>query len=986
MAQQLSPEQLQTVLSQTLSPDAETRKTAERHLLEAQKVSGHPLNVLRLMATGGSGANASALMPVLQAAAVHFKNIVKKGWDEENEDGTDGIIITAGDRNLIKTHLVELMCTAPPQIQAQCSEAISLIAAVDFPKKWDNLLPELIQKFNSPDMSVVNGVLATANSIFKSFRYVNRSDELYSDILYVLQKIQEPLLVLFKTTGQAVDAYANDKAQLAPRIEALRYMCRIFFSLNWQDLPEYFEDHMQEWMTEFAKYLKYKNPLLEDADEELEPSAVDRLQAAIVDNLFLYADKDEEPFLPFLPNFTTIVWNLLLGVTAYPKHDTLATTCIKFLAALVGKPMHRHLFQEEATLKQIITNIVIPNLMIREVDEERFEDDPQEFVMGDMEESDTESRRKRSQNLLKAMGRQFEAETTAICWEHISAMLAEFKANPSEKWAAKDAAIHLMLGISIRTESNQGVSGVNDKVDIMTFFTSNILTELQDTDHSVRPMVKATAIKFASTFRNQFTKEHIAALMPLLISHLSSDSVVVHTYSAAAIEKFLVCKMDDGTGSGRKKVKFGGEDLRPFLEPLFTGLFAIVENAEWNENEYVMKCFMRSLSSAREDIVPITQIILEKLTAALFVVAKNPRNPQYNHYLFECIALLVKSVCAKHPEHTASFEGMLFPPFQQVLQMDVAEFTPYVFQILAQLLEYRPDNSGLGESYNALLPPLLFPDVWSRKGNIPALTRLLQAYLKKGSAEIVALGKLSGILGIFQKLVASRATEASAFDLLGSITQYIPSESLQPMVKEIFRLLLMRLQQGKTPRYCRLVTGYFGQFLGQFGSDKFIEVLNSIQPNLHLMLLSQVWMPRLSTDPPVQSEAKIQIVALTKLVCETPSLLADANGQQIWLQALANGTKILTSLESYLGSASSDNASNQEEGAISYDPTFSRLHFAARPMFDPFSEVKNPAKAFVTALGQVRASNGAAVQPLIQQGQTSDPKTFAMLEAMMAKF
>ena len=43
-----------------------------------------------------------------------------------------------------------------------------------------------------------------------------------------------------------------------------------------------------------------------------------------------------------------------------------------------------------------------------------------------------------------------------------------------------------------------------------------------------------------------------------------------------------------------------------------------------------------------------------------------------------------------------AFEAMLFPPFQQVLQADIAEFTPYVFQVLAQLLECR---TGLSAAY-----------------------------------------------------------------------------------------------------------------------------------------------------------------------------------------------------------------------------------------------------------------------------------------------
>ncbi len=347
------------------------------------------------------------------------------------------------------------MCTVPPQIQSQCSEAIALIAAVDFPQKWDNLLNDILQKFNSPNPHIVSGVLLTANAIFKRFRYKVKSDALYADLLYVLQRMQEPLLQLFKTIGSSIDTYANDVEQLKPRFASLRSICRIFFSLNWQDLPEYFEDHMGEWMTDFAKYLKYQNPVLVDDDEEEEPSPIDTLQAAIIDNLYLYADKDEEPFIPYLKVFTSDVWNLFVQTSKLPKHDILATSCIKFLSSLVGKPMHKHLFQETGTLQQIISNIVIPNLHIREVDEEQFEDDPAEFILGDLEESDSESRRKRSQDLLRAMCRQFEEETTSICLQSIATMLNEFTSSNGQKWASKDAAVSPLLVFLLYTLVSQ---------------------------------------------------------------------------------------------------------------------------------------------------------------------------------------------------------------------------------------------------------------------------------------------------------------------------------------------------------------------------------------------------------------------------------------------------------------------------------------------------------------------------------------------------
>lgn len=594
-----------------------------------------------------------------------------------------------------------------------------------------------------------------------------------------------------------------------------------------------------------------------------------------------------------------------------------------------------------------------------------------------MEGSETVSRRKCSQELLKAMCRQFEAETTALCSDHIGKMLTEFNSDPTNKWAAKDTAINLMLGVAIRAESaTHGVSAINDKVNVMDFFLTHIVPELQETNQSVRPLVKATAIGFVSTFRNQFTKEHLNALMPLLIALLAFDSVVIHSYAASAIEKILTAKADGA--DGKKVPKFIKGDIAPFLETLFTGLFTIIDNTSRNENEYAMKCVMRCLSIAKEDIVPVTQTVIEKLTAALGRVAKNPRNPQYNHYLFESIAVLIRSVCSKDTNYTDAFESLLFPPFQTVLQMDVIEFVPYVFQVFAQLLEYRP---GLGAAYTSLFPPLLTPALWERKGNIPALTRLLQAYLKKGGKELASGGHLGGILGVFQKLLASRSSETNAFDLLSSITLYVPAEGLQSFLKTLFQILLTRLQQGKTARYTRLVTQYFALFIGKFGPQTFMNHMNSVQQGLGLMLTVQVWLPRLQSDLPQRLEAKIQLVGLTKLICETPDLLKDSNGQQIWCQALACLVTLVSSPGCNFSSKSMDD--DDVEVQVGYDATYSRLHFAARAPSDPFPEVDNPCTFLANSLHGLCSAQPGRIPALINQGLQSDPKLSASLMTLV---
>ena len=255
------------------------------------------------------------------------------------------ITIVPNDKDLIKNNLVELMCSGgtPRPIQMQISEAISIIASVDFPAAWSNLLPQLVSKFNTPD---VNGVLLTANSLFKRFRGAERNDALYLVIKHCLEHMQEPLLLLFQSKSREIDSLTQDKNQLEPRFESLRIMCRIYYSLVWQDLPEYFEDHMNEWMSEFAKFMQYTNPVLIDSDEEDEPDVISKVQAGIVEILHLYADKDEEVFTPFLSTFTSYVLNRLIALSPIPKDNVLAIKSIKFLSVLISKILYKELFEK----------------------------------------------------------------------------------------------------------------------------------------------------------------------------------------------------------------------------------------------------------------------------------------------------------------------------------------------------------------------------------------------------------------------------------------------------------------------------------------------------------------------------------------------------------------------------------------------------------------------------------------------------------------
>jgi exportin-2 (importin alpha re-exporter) len=141
-------------------------------------------------------------------------------------------------------------------------------------------------------------------------------------------------------------------------------------------------------------------------------------------------------------------------------------------------------------------------------------------------------------------------------------------------------------------------------------------------------------------------------------------------------------------------------------------------------------------------------------------------------------------------------EEALYSPFAFILQQDIqgewppnalvpwsllhayshvflVEFVPYVFQLFAALLELNP-SASLANIYKSLIPPILTPVLWESKGNIPALVRLLSSMIIRGAPDMVADNQVEPILGIFQKLISTRANETHAFDLVETVIANFP--------------------------------------------------------------------------------------------------------------------------------------------------------------------------------------------------------------------
>ena len=108
-----------------------------------------------------------------------------------------------------------------------------------------------------------------------------------------------------------------------------------------------------------------------------------------------------------------------------------------------------------------------------------------------------------------------------------------------------------MLAVTVRAESAaKGASQLNERVDVLAFYNTHILPELEDQALNSRPIIKADCLKFATCFRQSFNVGMMLAVCPLLISHLGGVHAVVQTYAAHCLERLLNVKDRTVVGGG----------------------------------------------------------------------------------------------------------------------------------------------------------------------------------------------------------------------------------------------------------------------------------------------------------------------------------------------------------------------------------------------------------------------------------------------------
>ena len=417
-------------------------------------------------------------------------------------------------------------------------------------------------------------------------------------------------------------------------------MIKLLFDLSCHDLPPIFEDNIPAIASLLHKYLTYENPLL-DTDDESDAGQQEFVRAGIFEVLALYSQKYMDVFQPHVGQFVESSWSLLTTIGPQTKYDVLVSKALQFLTSIASMPEHASAFESEAVLGQVVEKVILPNVSLRESDEELFEDEPIEFIRRDLEGSDSETRRRAATDFLRRLGEKFEASVTGVVLQYTEHYLADYAKDPSENWKSKDTATYLFSAIAAKGVAtvSHGVTTINPLVSIPDFFRKHLVVDLVTQD-GVHPILKVDAIKYLYTFRSIITKDLWQQVLPLLVNHLAFANYVVYTYAGIVVERVLA--ITDAQG----EPMVPASTIVPLAKDLLEHIFNLIEKdpapQKLQENEFLMRCVMRVLIVIKTSVVPYSDVILQHLINITKISSTNPSNPRFYYFLFEAVGAFVR--------------------------------------------------------------------------------------------------------------------------------------------------------------------------------------------------------------------------------------------------------------------------------------------------------------------------------------------------------
>lgn len=347
-------------------------------------------------------------------------------------------------KTVFKDNVVTLLLQVEPGVSAQVKEMISVVVehAKGYYVIWPELMTKLAEILKQKNYQASIDVYDLIRKVIRRYHIEQKSKPLFEEIINTMDKICPVLTEDGLKFSQFLVSNQVTQNEL-PCIQILKRIIQIFYSLNFQDFPEYFEDHLREWIEILCNCIRFKCEVPALYDEFI------ALKTKTLKSINLYFSNYFDDITDYYTQFYPLIWDLNFLAQKSDSYSRFTKELLQFYGSNIQYQRIKNLKPED--INTMIQNLILPNLKMSDNEKEEFEDNPVNFLKSELQEADLESNKYYAINLLKSLINLYSDLINAYINPTIGAMLNQYYTSKDKNWNDKITAINLMFATYIKT-------------------------------------------------------------------------------------------------------------------------------------------------------------------------------------------------------------------------------------------------------------------------------------------------------------------------------------------------------------------------------------------------------------------------------------------------------------------------------------------------------------------------------------------------------
>ena len=649
------------------------------------------------------------------SASIFLKNYIQDYFYDSSNNAilNKHKIMDENSKSFFKEKILQLLLNVENNILPHIIEMIKIIvqSANGYLVIWPNLMTFIGDVLKKHDISKSKYIYQLIAKIIKRYHIESKSHPLFKEIINTMEHICQPMtddaLNIIKFFNTYESNGKNDEVMMQC-IQMMNKIMSIFYSLNYQDFPEFFEDHLQEWINILIDtvLLPNKNSNMNNINKNMFDVVI-KLKAKTLKNINYYYYNYYEDVENYIQQFSSSVWTVMCTCKINDNFSKLMKELLDYFKC--GFQMRRMNNLNMEQLNKIIEKIILPNMTMSEKEIEDFLDNPVEFLKVEFEEYDMSSNKYFSINLLQLIISNYPEVNKQIIAPKINKFLEEYNKDNAKNWNKKLVVINLLFASCIKTFAQRyGVTELNPNsiyTDIDSLINEIFIKEFQN--YKSPTIIQTYSLKFLSTFRLQISDQNKLGQIILMLIEILNNCNEVTQYACLLCLDLIINMKDLKT---RKSSTIEIVNNVNIFNKLISSLLNFIGK---NTNIFAMRCFFRAIRLTQDQkLQSLAQSINDSMNTILKLIIKNPQTDEFNYYFFETCALIMKKFVVNNNNNldltlVKNFENTLRNDLNLILQNNVTDLLGYTFQLFAYYLYLTNDNNNF---YQNILTNILTND------------------------------------------------------------------------------------------------------------------------------------------------------------------------------------------------------------------------------------------------------------------------------------